>query len=101
MAEDVGKSKEENDKLIVETAELEGKYEELKKECADKTELMNTQMNEQDGKSGNISETLETQIDSQAEELQKQVTQYKEQTALKIEEEKQLLTVLKEYKAKY
>jgi len=71
MAEDVGKSKEENDKLIVETAELEGKYEELKKECADKTELMNTQMNEQDGKSGNISETLETQIDSQAEELQK------------------------------
>lgn len=71
MAEDVAKSKEENDKLIVETAELEGKYEELKKECADKTELMNTQMNEQDGKSDSITETLETQIDGQAEELQK------------------------------
>ena len=58
-------------------------------------------MTEQDGKSTSITDTLETQIDNQAEELQKQVAAYKEQTLVKIEEEKQLLGVLKEYKQKY
>ena len=101
MAEDVAKSKEENEALIAETQDLEGKYEELKKECAEKTALMNEQMSEQDGKSTSITDTLETQIDNQAEELQKQVAAYKEQTLVKIEEEKQLLGVLKEYKQKY
>ena len=45
-------------------------------------------MTEQDGKSTSITDTLETQIDNQAEELQKQVAAYKEQTLVKIEEEK-------------
>jgi len=44
---------------------------------------------------------LTTQIDTQAEELKKQVEAYKEQTKLKIEEEKQLVAVLKDYRAKY
>ena len=44
---------------------------------------------------------MTTQIDTQAEELKKQVEAYKEQTKLKIEEEKQLITVLKDYRAKY
>ena len=44
---------------------------------------------------------MTTQIDTQAEELKKQVEAYKEQTKLKIEEEKQLVTVLKDYRAKY
>ena len=44
---------------------------------------------------------MTTQIDTQAEELKKQVEAYKEQTKLKIEEEKQLVAVLKDYRAKY
>ena len=64
-------------------------------------ELMTTQLGEQDGKQSGIEDTLTTQIDNQAEELKKQVEAYKEQTKVKVEEEKQLLNVLKEYKAKY
>lgn len=64
-------------------------------------ELMTKQLGEQDGKQSGIEDTLTTQIDTQAEELKKQVEAYKEQTKVKIEEEKQLLKVLKEYKAKY
>ena len=101
MAEDVAKSKEENELIQKETADLEVKYEELQKECAEKMELMTTQLGEQDGKQSGIEDTLTTQIDNQAEELKKQVEAYKEQTKVKVEEEKQLLNVLKEYKAKY
>jgi hypothetical protein len=64
-------------------------------------EMMSTQLSEQDGKQSNIEDTLTTQIDNQAEELKKQVEAYREQTKVKVEEEKQLITVLKEYKAKY
>ena len=42
MAEDVAKSREENELIMKETSELEGKYEDLKKECAEKMELMTT-----------------------------------------------------------
>ena len=64
-------------------------------------ELMTQQLGEQDGKQSGIEDTLTSQIDTQALELKKQVDAYKEQTKLKIEEEKQLIKVLKEYKAKY
>lgn len=40
MAEDVDRSKEENDLIRKETEDLTGKYEELKKECTEKMELM-------------------------------------------------------------
>ena len=46
MEKDVSQSQEENKQLIVETSDLENKYEDLKKECAEKIELMNTQMSE-------------------------------------------------------
>ena len=46
MEKDVSQSQEENKQLIAETADLENKYEDLKKECAEKIELMNTQMSE-------------------------------------------------------
>ena len=62
---------------------------------------MTSQINEQDSKQGTIEDTLSSQINNQAEEIKKQVEAYKEQTKVKQEEEKQLLTVLKEYKAKY
>lgn len=87
MAEDVEKSKEENEILKKETADLEAKYEDLKKECNEKMEMMTAQLIEQDGKQENIHSTLTTQIDSQAEELKKQVEAYKEQTKIKIGEE--------------
>ena len=40
MAEDVEKSKEENELLKKETADLEAKFEDLKKECVEKMEMM-------------------------------------------------------------
>ena len=42
MSEDVAKSREENELIMKETAELKGKYEDLKTECAEKMELMST-----------------------------------------------------------
>lgn len=101
MSEDVAKSREENELIQKETADLQVKYEELQKECTEKMELMTTQLGEQDGKQSGIEDTLTTQIDTQAEELKKQVEAYKEQTKIKVDEEKQLIGVLKEYKAKY
>jgi len=101
MAEDVARSKEENELIQKETEDLEGKYEELRKECSEKMEMMSKQLEEQDGKSAGIEDTLTTQINTQAEEIKKQVEAYKEQTKLKVEEEKQLVQVLKDYKAKY
>ena len=62
---------------------------------------MSTQLGEQSGKQEDIESTLTTQIDTQAEELKKQVEAYKEQTKVKHEEEKQMINVLKEYKAKF
>ncbi len=101
MADDVGRSKEENEMIAKETEDLTVKYEDLKKECIEKMELMTTQMSEQDGKSTSIEDTLNVQINTQAEEIKKQVEAYKEQTKIKVEEEKSLINVLKEYKAKY
>ena len=46
MAEDVAKSREENELIQKETADLEKKHEELQKECAEKMELMTTQLGE-------------------------------------------------------
>ena len=62
---------------------------------------MKTQLEEQGGKQDSIETTLGTQIDTQAEEIKKQVEVYKEQTKAKLEEEKQMINVLKEYKQKY
>lgn len=78
MADDVGRSKEENDMIAKETEDLTVKYEDLKKECIEKMELMSTQMSEQDGKSTSIEDTLNVQINTQAEEIKKQVEAYKE-----------------------
>lgn len=66
MAEDVSKSREENELIQKETADLEVKYEELQKECSEKMELMTQQLGEQDGKQSGIEDTLTTQIDTQA-----------------------------------
>ena len=60
MADDVERSKEENEQIRKETEDLEQKYQELKSECTEKMELMTTQMDEQDGKSQNIEDTLST-----------------------------------------
>ena len=58
MADDVAKSKEENNLIKTETEDLESKYEALQKECAEKIELMTKQMEEQDDKQGSIEDTL-------------------------------------------
>ena len=60
MADDVAKSREENQALQKETEELEVKYEDLKKECTEKIELMTTQLDEQGGKQSSIESTLST-----------------------------------------
>ena len=91
----------ENDELTKETADLKVKYEDLKKECEEKMELMQKQIAEQDEKQNSIEDTLSGQIQNQIGEIHKQCDLYKEQTKVKVDEEKQLLSVLKEYKAKY
>ena len=73
MASDVSQSQQENEMIRKETDELEQKYEELKKECAEKMELMNSQLNEQDGKHSSIEEALDKQISDQAEEIKNKV----------------------------
>jgi hypothetical protein len=50
MAEDLKASTEENELIKKETADLEAKYEDLKKECTEKMEMMTKQLGEQDGK---------------------------------------------------
>lgn len=62
---------------------------------------MDKQIEDQNNKQNGIEDTLTTQIDTQAEELKKQVEAYKEQTKLKLEEEQQLISVLKSYKQKF
>lgn len=101
MADDVARSKEENDLIRKETEDLDVKFQELAKECQEKMELMDKQIEEQNNKQNGIEDTLTTQIDTQAEELKKQVEAYKEQTKLKLDEEQQLISVLKSYKQKY
>jgi len=63
--------------------------------------MMDKQLDEQESKQNGIEDTLTTQIDSQAEELKKQVEAYKQQTKIKQDEEQQLIAVLKSYKQKY
>ena len=62
---------------------------------------MTKQLEEQGSKQGEIQSTLDEQIDNQAIELAKQVEAYKEQIVVKQNEEKEMVKVLKEYKAKY
>ena len=62
---------------------------------------MTKQLEEQGSKQGEIQSTLDEQIDNQATELAKQVEAYKEQIIVKQNEEKEMVKVLKEYKAKY
>ena len=45
MKDDIKNHQSENQDLIKETAELEEKYEHLKKECEEKMELMENQIN--------------------------------------------------------
>ena len=58
MADDVAKSKEENDLIKKETEDLEQKYVDLTKECNEKIELMTKQMEDQDTKQNSIEDTL-------------------------------------------
>lgn len=101
MADDVARSKEENEMIRRETEELDAKFQELSKECVEKMGMMDKQLDEQESKQNGIEDTLTTQIDSQAEELKKQVEAYKQQTKIKQDEEQQLIAVLKSYKQKY
>ena len=64
MADDVERSKEENDMIRKETEDLTVKYQELKQECTEKMELMTKQMEDQDGKSSSIEDTLSEQINT-------------------------------------
>lgn len=73
MAEDLAKSREENELIKKETEDLEAKQVELSKECQEKMELMTKQLEEQGDKQESIETTLTAQIDNQAEELKKQV----------------------------
>lgn len=54
MAEDLKASTEENELIKKETADLQMKSEDLKKECTEKMEMMTNQLSEQDGKQEEI-----------------------------------------------
>ena len=101
MSEDVAKSREENELIRQETETLQTQYADLYAECTEKKELMQKQLAEQESKTSNIEETLHSQITTQAEELKKNVEVYRENTKIKLEEEKQLLKVLTDYKGKF
>ena len=101
MSEDVAKSREENELIRQETETLQAQYADLYAECTEKKELMQKQLAEQESKTSNIEETLHSQITTQAEELKKNVEVYRENTKIKLEEEKQLLKVLTDYKGKF
>lgn len=101
MASDLEKCKQENESLREETADMHKKYEELDAECLEKGELMAKQLSEQDTKEVEIRETMDSQIDKQAESLRAQITQFQEQTKAKLKEEQELVTLLREYKTRY
>ena len=71
------------------------------KEIEEKTKLMDDQIAEKTAASSTIEEDMTKKILGQEEEIRKQVAVYSEQTRIKTEEEKQLVSVLADYKKKY
>jgi len=57
---------------------LEGKYEDLVKECEEKSKLMVDQLAEKSNTAETISGQLTTQIDTQQVEIEKQIKIYRE-----------------------
>lgn len=90
-----------NNEIAKENQMLQEKYDDLVKEIEEKSQIMDTQLSEKEKTSGQIEEDMQQKIASQEEEIKKQIQVYKEQTEIKIGEEKELIKVFNDYKAKY
>lgn len=100
MAEDAKRMLEDNE-IAKENQQLREQYEALVKEIAEKSELMDQQIEEKDKTSGSIETELNQKIQTQEEEIKKQIVIYQEQCAIKQQEEKELVNVHSEYKKKH
>ena len=80
---------------------LRTQYEALMKEIEEKSKMMDEQIVQKEGASGTIETEMSKKISEQDEEIKKQITVYIEQTALKQNEEKELVKVLTDYKQKH
>lgn len=84
-----------------ENRQLRGQYEELLKEIAEKSKLMDDQISEKDRTSETIEGEMNKKILAQEDEIRKQCVLYREQSALKLTEETELRRVLGDYKRKH
>ena len=73
----------------------------MEKECTEKMELMKSVLTEKDSSGNSIQNQLEETIERNAADVKKQIELFKSQTEIKKTEEKELLTVLKDYRKKY
>lgn len=73
----------------------------MEKECTEKMELMKGVLTEKDSSGNSIQNQLEETIERNAADVKKQIELFKSQTEIKKTEEKELLTVLKDYRKKY
>ena len=64
-------------------------------------ELMKSVLTEKDSSGNSIQNQLEETIERNAADVKKQIELFKSQTEIKKTEEKELLTVLKDYRKKY
>jgi hypothetical protein len=80
---------------------LRTQYEALMKEIDEKSKMMDEQIVQKESASGTIETEMSKKISEQDEEIKKQITVYIEQTALKQNEEKELVKVLTDYKQKH
>jgi hypothetical protein len=73
----------------------------MEKECTEKMELMKSVLTEKDSSGDSIQNQLNETIERNAADVKKQIELFKSQTEIKKTEEKELLTVLKDYRKKY
>ena len=86
---------------IEDTLQLQEKYELMEKECTEKMELMKSVLSEKDQSGDSIQTQLNETIEKNAADVSRQIELFKTQAELKKHEEKELLTVLKDYRQKY
>lgn len=87
--------------VVKENHMLEQKYEELLKEIAEKSTLMETQLSGKEGTTAQMEDQIQKDIEKQEANVAEQTELYKQQTEAKMTEKKELEKILKDYKGKY
>jgi chromosome segregation ATPase len=87
--------------VVEETKNLETQYLDLLKEIEEKTKLMDDEIKNKSESTQSIQGQIKGTIDEKRQEMTSQADAFKKGIVMKIEEEKNLLEILKDYKAKY